>query len=398
MAVKRTKLFIKMLTALIPLAVFSGVLCAGDDPCGTTLYVNSVPACNAAQDIGYICLYQSSIWTLYYTGGNYSFSGGSDNSVNAFYEDDEEPGPTYLVQLGSMGTQTGDQASVTFTISTIPGVPASTDCKDLYVQIPACSLTGSNETFAIVEGTPQPTCLVIATITPTEPPCQVITCAGQYDGMNPCQTCTVVATPTPSPTPSPSSTPSPSATPTPCSSCIGAGSITREPQGSGAAWANDTVPYNVPTVVTGTLPDGQKVTNQMKWIGCALTCLSMVDSGLNPGAMDTTMTAHPSPPAIDSSGGLDLQSAANYLHYTCSAPIPVSNSNSTAIVDALCNNSYVIAEVANGEDTHFVVITGQEINPHSMMCDFTIADPASADEEFLSAYGGAENIRILTAP
>ena len=76
----------------------------------------------------------------------------------------------------------------------------------------------------------------------------------------------------------------------------------------------------------------------------------------------------------------------------------------THILDALCGtptgkfpgSNYVIAEVAHQGHQHFVVITGQALNLGGE-CDFTIADPASANFTFLSLYdGGAVSIRVFT--
>jgi hypothetical protein len=211
-------------------------------------------------------------------------------------------------------------------------------------------------------------------------------------------TTTPARTGEPTPTPAQSGEPTPTVSPTftltpGCSNCIGAGPITREPQGHGAAWSNDTVPYGQPVVE---LDPASGKENTMTWIGCAITCFSMIDGSIDPGQMDVTLTAKDdiNPTTRD----LDIQQAAADLGYTYE---PVLNPLSSDIVDALCGqgkypgSNYVIAEVSYLGDTHFVMITGQKLNPLTKQCDFTIADPAKADHSFLSDYGSATDIRVL---
>jgi len=117
--------------------------------------------------------------------------------------------------------------------------------------------------------------------------------------------------------------------------------------------------------------------------------------------MDNKLSTGPTDD-INSSGDLDFQQAAFDLDYSTYADVS-SPSNST-IVDALCGqgnylggSDFVIAVVSDNGHEHFVVITGQRFNPATNLCDFTIADPASYPQNtFLSQYGGASEIRILT--
>jgi hypothetical protein len=136
----------------------------------------------------------------------------------------------------------------------------------------------------------------------------------------------------------------------------------------------------------------------MAWIGCAITCYSMIDSAYDPGEMDSKLSAAPSkidPTTMD----LNFPKAANYLGYSYS---DVPSPTAADIVDALCgqgdypSSNFVIAEVLISGSTHFVVVTGQKLNPSTSLCDFTIADPAKANKQFLSNYGGTSDIRVLT--
>jgi hypothetical protein len=245
------------------------------------------------------------------------------------------------------------------------------------------------------------TCTLVQspTNTPTQEisasPTQVVTATG-----TPTPTATPTGTPTltasPTATISATLTVSPTMTPTPgCSNCIGAGPIAREPQGHGASWSNDTVPFGQPVVTLDTATGEQ---NTMAWIGCAVTCFSMIDSTYDPGAMDSELSKAPS--KIDlTSMDLNFPKAANFLEFSYS---DVSSPTSSDIVDALCGqgnypgSNYVIAVVLSSGHDHYVVVTGQKINPLTGRCDFTIADPAKANNLFLSDYGGTSDIRILS--
>jgi hypothetical protein len=206
---------------------------------------------------------------------------------------------------------------------------------------------------------------------------------------------TVIVTCTMATTPTLTSTPSQTMTQTPgCSSCTGAGSITREPQGHGAAWSNDTVPSGQ-TVVTLVPTTGKQ--NTMTWIGCAITCYSMISGTGDPGTMDSNLSTDGD---IDlTTRDLNFKDAASDLKLSYKE---VQNAVDSDIIDALCGqgnypgSNFVIAEVLVSGNTHFVVVTGQKLNPSTNQCDFTIADPAKADNLFLSDYGGTSDIRVLT--
>jgi hypothetical protein len=184
---------------------------------------------------------------------------------------------------------------------------------------------------------------------------------------------------------------------------MGGGPIIREPQGDGATWSNYTVPFGSPT--TTPIPTSGE-TNTMSWIGCAVTCYSMIDSTKgDPGVMDSILSKASK---IWPHGNLKFREAANLLGYTTQW---VYNFNDLDIVDALCGKgsypgaNYVIAEVKySGGHQHYVVITGQTFNPDPNVesCDFTIADPASYPNSntpgpftFLSQYGGVTGTSAL---
>jgi hypothetical protein len=119
----------------------------------------------------------------------------------------------------------------------------------------------------------------------------------------------------------------------------------------------------------------------------------MVDE-TTPDLLNTELS---NPPTVDinSSGGLDLKQAAQDLKFNYQISYSTA---ATAIVDALCDTrNSIIAEVPHYGHSHFVVVTGQTINPATHNCDFSIADPASNPQNnFLSQYGSVTSLRILT--
>jgi hypothetical protein len=203
---------------------------------------------------------------------------------------------------------------------------------------------------------------------------------------------TETLTPTETETPSPSATVTATQTPG-CSSCKGAGPITREPQGSPGPWHLDSVPFGQPVV---TLDPASGKQNTIGWIGCGITCISMIDSPNDPGQIDSTLTDDGD---FDESGNLDMKHAAQDLNYSYTY---VPGSQTSQIEDALCGkgdfpgSNYVIAEVSHNGHQHFVVVTGEALNPGNE-CDLTIADPSKLNYTFLSLYdGGAVSFRVFT--
>jgi hypothetical protein len=139
--------------------------------------------------------------------------------------------------------------------------------------------------------------------------------------------------------------------------------------------------------------------NTIGWIGCAITCFSMIDAALDPGAMDLELTDASA--FYPGSRDLSFPKAANDRGYSY---LEVSDPTFSQIEDALCGkgdfsgSNYVIAEVAHNGHSHFVVVTGEALNPFND-CDFTIADPGMANYTFLSLYTGSRmpiSIRVLT--
>ncbi len=181
-------------------------------------------------------------------------------------------------------------------------------------------------------------------------------------------------------TPAPTNTPTATATPT----CPGGNySATVVPYTQfDARWASLKMPTGNTTLGPNKLSSGKLDPHTIKSDGCLLTCLAMLSSEYDPGSADVKASgvSH-----IFLSGNLnDPSKVANDLSLNIDSSY---SADITMVPAALSSGSnYVIAEVAHGGRTHFVVVTGVAFNPTTHQCDYTIADPGVAQNKYLSQY------------
>ena len=104
-------------------------------------------------------------------------------------------------------------------------------------------------------------------------------------------------------------------------------------------------------------------------------------AGVDPGTADQIVSANGD---IEDNGNLDTQDAANDLGLNVDSSYSATEDD---IPNAVANSDVVVARVANGSRSHYVVITGAAVNPTTNECDYTIADPGTSyGTGYLSKY------------
>ena len=227
--------------------------------------------------------------------------------------------------------------------------------------------------------TPSTTALVTATFTDTdtETPSPSVSCSE-----TPTATPSAVTdTPTISATPTTTGTVSPTATATvtytsthDCPAISYSVDHTDYSQGN-PTWAQMLLDHSTKTI-------GSK--------GCFLTCFSIL-SGQPPNVLDQTFT-NSDPVALNDVGDFDSVRGAIILGWHALDRLPYSED---VLSQTLQGSSppRVVVEVQNGPHHHFVVVTGQEWDPATGRCRFTISDPGHSERIYLDAYTTFHTIR-----
>jgi hypothetical protein len=189
--------------------------------------------------------------------------------------------------------------------------------------------------------------------------CPPVPCSGgDCTGNEPCTIYAFIGQQSPTPIPTP--------TATPCSSCISP-KVTYYRQ-CDTAW-NPSPPLGNPTTSKETICKG----------GCLLTCFSMI-AGLTPLVMDDALQE-----SFDSNNNLNPWSVGEEMAWS----IPSETYADSNILDALCKTShpqlqYVIADILTVNATdHFILVTGQQYDPNTKRCRFTVLDPADKSAQYL---------------
>ena len=202
---------------------------------------------------------------------------------------------------------------------------------------------------------------------------------------------TVSASITPSETVSetetpPSTTPTqatPSLTPTP--TCPGADyspAYTPYTQFD-SRWASNKMPTDNTTLGPNKLPSGRLDPHTIQSDGCFMTCLTMVANGYDPGTADSSISDNDDIYSSGKNNGNLKPSAANDVGLSIDASYSANVNN---VPQAISESDFVIARVTHGGRTHYVLITGSAYNPATHNCDYTIADPGTANHSYLSQY------------